>query len=46
MQVEPGAFILALAGIGVAAAAAVALGRAIARMFFAASGAAGDDRDL
>ena len=45
-QLEPGGLLLALAGIGVAAVAAVALGRGIARMFFAASSAAGDDQDL
>ena len=45
-QLEPGGLLVALAGIGVAAVAAVALGRGIARMFFAASSAAGDDQDL
>lgn len=41
---EPGQMLLALAGVGVAAVVAVALGRGIARMFFAAS-VAGDDED-
>ncbi len=44
-QLEPGGLLLALAGVGVAAVLAVALGRGIARMFFAASSVTGDDED-
>jgi hypothetical protein len=44
-QLEPGALFLALAGIGVAAVVAVALGRGIAGLFFAASSSSGDDQD-
>ena len=43
-HLEPGTLLLALAGIGVVTAVAVAVGRGIAGMFLAAS-VAGDDTD-